>query len=307
MTQCCGDLVYQGLCVRGRRVEVMDCVLCGFKHLHPKPTEEEMAEYYRSVYFNMDKPDYARTSGTESEYQFLVDEEKIRAGRPNLEAVGLVSSVLDFGCGPSAPFLKHWVRLLGYKGFAFYGVEPTVTAARGWSDYELGGCTATVYPSLEAGFSKTTKFDVIHLGFVLEHITNPHEILFGLKNRLKDGGKLIIEVPNDFNPLQLALWSKLAGTPWWVSSPDHTCYWSFKSLCDVLHRTGFSVYDCGTTYPVELFLAHGQDFRTDPEAKKAIVERRADLQRLWQKWPNPNLKIGRTVWVVAREVPTCKS
>jgi hypothetical protein len=92
MTQCCGEILYQGLCVRGRPVQVLDCVACGFKHLHPKPTEEEMVAYYRDLYFSEEKPNYAATSGTESEYQFLVDEEKIKAAWPNQNSVTLITT-----------------------------------------------------------------------------------------------------------------------------------------------------------------------------------------------------------------------
>lgn len=40
------------------------------------------------------------------------------------------------------------------------------------------------------------KFDVILLGDVLEHMVNPGEVLFGLKKYLKEGGKVVISMPN---------------------------------------------------------------------------------------------------------------
>jgi SAM-dependent methyltransferase len=312
MSQCCGDIVYEGLCVRGRPVKVMDCMVCGFKHLHPKPSEEEMSKYYAGEYFTEEKPDYVNTSGTDSEYQKLVDEEKLNACFGGCWPHGSMATpeiyedlkkwrMLDFGCGPGAPFLKHLLELKDARDFILNGVEPSIPKDRlellGFDGRAYG---ALVYPSMD---NFVSNFHVVHLGFVLEHVVSPFEVLLTIKNRLREGGRIIIEVPNDFNPLQMHLWKKLGGTPWWVSSPDHLNYFSQASLFGLLEKLGFRICGIGTTYPVELFLAHGDDFRIDPEAKKKVVERRADLQRLWRDWGGLRDKIGRTVWVVG-EVKT---
>ena len=40
------------------------------------------------------------------------------------------------------------------------------------------------------------KFDVINMGFILEHIDNPFEILTRFKKFLSPGGKIFVSVPN---------------------------------------------------------------------------------------------------------------
>jgi len=302
--RCVGDVVYSGKCVRGREVTVLDCKTCGFKHLVPLPSEEEMAAYYRDKYFSEEKPNYAETSGTTSEYQFLVDQEKIEFAQP------FEGAILDFGCGPNAPFLRHWVRQrsstnLIISGPALYGVEPTFVApTREHSKVDVGhGVSATMFNSIRR-CPKMERYDVIHLGFVLEHVVDPLKTVWELSGLLRAGGRMIIEVPNDFNLLQMILWDK-QGVPWWVSSPDHLIYWNIDSLTALLFKAGLVRMGWGLTFPVEMFIAQGFDYRTDPQAAKAVVESRARAQSLWKKMgdsrPTVHSGVGRTVWVVARK------
>ena len=297
MSSCCGEIVYHGKCVRGRPVEVLDCRVCGFKHLHPKPTEEELAGYYKKAYFKTEKPDYARTSGTGSDYQFAVDAEKIGAAFTGESWHGHPGPrVLDYGCGPDAPFLKHFTTVWdnGLDSHAdpaeccsCFGYEPSLPADK-----------TEPFPRSPT-LSSDEFFDVIHLGFVLEHAANPHKVLLDVRGHLKPDGRLIVEVPNDFNALQMAIWRRGDEAPWWVSSPDHVNYFSVLSLGDTLRRCGFEPCALGTTYPVELFLLHGQNFRKDKAAKKTVVRRRAGLQRAWADTKMAGVGVGRTVWMVA--------
>jgi SAM-dependent methyltransferase len=295
MSDCCGEVIYEGLCKRGRPVKVLDCAVCGFKHLHPKPSEEELEGYYKKEYFQAEKPDYAKNSGTESEYQFLVDQEKIEAAlegcHGNMDSGE--KTVLDFGCGPSAPFLKHFKKVAGGEPWLI-GVEPSQADPE--RRVNLGDQAMVLLNSLSV---VRYKFDIINLGFVLEHVANPVATLLEVKKHLVPGGRVIVEVPNDFNPLQKFLWK--SGTPWWVSSPDHVNYFDFKTLAGTLNKAGFRVHNNGTTYPVELFIAHAQDFRNSSINQVLVQTLRADLQRLWKHVGRVRDDIGRTAWIVAVE------
>ena len=46
------------------------------------------------------------------------------------------------------------------------------------------------------------KYDAINLFDVLEHVHNPTELLKKCHQLLKSRGIIVIEVPNDYNPLQ---------------------------------------------------------------------------------------------------------
>lgn len=57
-------------------------------------------------------------------------------------------------------------------------------------------CTATIVESYFERFDTDQKFDVIVMGFILEHIDDPVFILNKFKNLLTDNGQLFIAVPN---------------------------------------------------------------------------------------------------------------
>lgn len=57
-------------------------------------------------------------------------------------------------------------------------------------------CTAEIVETFFENYSSDEKFDIINLGFILEHIDNPFEILTRYKNFLAPGGKMFVSVPN---------------------------------------------------------------------------------------------------------------
>ena len=50
------------------------------------------------------------------------------------------------------------------------------------------------------------------------------------KELLSPGGIICIQVPNDFNQLQLLALKKVTKKEWWVAIPDHINYFDFQSL-----------------------------------------------------------------------------
>ena len=109
--------------------------------------------------------------------------------------------VLDYGCGIGS-FLKATKNF----GFNPFGVEFDEHAARSAS--MNAGCSAiSVDKFFEKGFK--TKFDVIHLGDVLEHLPDPAYVLDQLLDYLKPGGLLYVEGPLE-NNTSLILWASVA-------------------------------------------------------------------------------------------------
>jgi 2-polyprenyl-3-methyl-5-hydroxy-6-metoxy-1,4-benzoquinol methylase len=57
-------------------------------------------------------------------------------------------------------------------------------------------CNAEIVETYFEEFDTEERFDVINLGFILEHIDNPFQILTRFKKFLAPGGKVFVSVPN---------------------------------------------------------------------------------------------------------------
>lgn len=284
--------LYVGKCVRGRETRVAFCSGCGYAHVFPKPTEEEMAEYYKSAYYAQEKPAYSADQDRIGEYLDVVNQEKLLAlGLPRTTP----RPAIDVGCGRET----RWMERLKEHGYVCSGVDPCVHDGK----EEINGFK--VYSSLD--FWRGPVYEdwcpayVITLNFVLEHVVDPRKVLLDCRKFMFDGGRLLVEVPEDFTDRQRGI-CRAGETPWWVSTPDHVNYFNRGSLEGLLNSCGFHVEIMRSTWPVESLLAGGHDYRVDPEAKKLAVSCRAERQRRWWALGLSASKSGRTVWCVARKV-----
>ena len=96
-------------------------------------------------------------------------------------------SVLDFGCGGAGFAIK--ARLLASE---VAGVEPE----RRIRDYYCD--TIQIHPDLE---TVEGQWDVVTAFHVVEHLSDPAAVLKQLAERLKDNGRLVIEVPSSDDAL----------------------------------------------------------------------------------------------------------
>jgi hypothetical protein len=124
---------------------------------------------------------------------------------------------------------------------------------------------------------------------------------------LAPGGRLIVRVPNDFSPLQMAAQAALGHDPWWVVVPDHLNYFDHASIAGLIERLGLEVIDRSADFPMESFLLMGDDYVSKKELGPIVHERRRrhDLaldpkvrRRLGRMWAAGG--IGRNAFVVAR-------
>jgi SAM-dependent methyltransferase len=275
-------------------------------HLSPRPTTEELTEYYQEEYFDQEKPDYSAEHNAIHEYWEEVYGEQLEVVISKLKPCRLhgiaiyegPSRVLDAGCGRDPLFLKSLKRIAPQLAHMPQGLEPSLPERTRVGDIEL-------YRNWEE--LPFPGFDVINMGFVLEHAFNPFELLLKAHEHLFVGGVLLAEVPYDFNPVQDRLDHYEC-----VSTPDHVNYFNPRSLYDLLKRCGFRVEEMRTTYPVELFKLSGLDYSCDEAARKLLNDRRHVLQRFWaqsgcSRVPSYQMDgrvegrtvLGRTVWAVA--------
>ena len=133
--------------------------------------------------------------------------------------------VLDFGCG-WGNFLKNLKNCKSFNG---------VELRKECLNYVSNNIKKINISNNINSFNK--KFDVITMFHVLEHIPHQVKILKILKSRLKNKGKIIIEVPHaeDFLILQDELKEFKNFTFW----SEHLILHTFNSIKKILSKAGF--------------------------------------------------------------------
>jgi len=232
--------------VRGALFHYVQCKNCGLVYVDPMPdfTPEELDRYYSSEYYSKDRGSIKRGK-IELENP---EDPRVRANVAQLKVIESrvdKGRLVDIGCGAGF-FLKSATK----RGWDACGVEPSRRAAE-YAKKEVG---VRVYTGdLESVNLTESGFDVATLRHVLEHSPDPSGLLLEVNRILKNGGLVVIHVPNvdtitrKMKNAYYLIFSKKnwSGT---LDPPTRNYEFSSKTLKMIVEKAGFSVYDC-TTYP----------------------------------------------------------
>lgn len=251
------------------RHAVIECVPCGFKHLHPIPTSAELDAFYDREYFQHARPDVLDEDQREVEHRNIFFDQRLDF----FDAHAPGRRLFDVGCGDGLFMARAAAR-----GWTVEGVEPSGHAASIGRDRGLSIMHGTL-ESFAAGSPGT--FDVVHLRNVLEHVRDPLETTAICRSLLAPGGILYLEVPNDYEPSQrFGAWL-LGERRSWIAIPDHVNYFSFASLERLTRRFGFVPLRRDTTFPMYLFLCVGLNFIRDKALGKRLHQARMRFELFW--------------------------
>jgi 2-polyprenyl-3-methyl-5-hydroxy-6-metoxy-1,4-benzoquinol methylase len=241
---------HQGKIVLNKgKFELIDCKKCKFIHIVPLPTEAELLKFYQKEFYQKIKPAYLKQDEEERNYWNMTYDEKLSVLKKNNIKN---KKILDIGSGGG-----FFLRRAKEMGWDVLGVEPSLTAAKYAEKYKI----PTIVDFFEKiDFTKKKKFGAIHMNAVLEHSRSPNKILKISHDILEKNGMLIVEVPNEFNPLQLISQKSLKKDEWWVVPKEHLNYFNFNSLSKLLKRNGFEITLKQATFPLEIFLLMGFDY-----------------------------------------------
>ncbi|MFH1710670.1 MAG: class I SAM-dependent methyltransferase [bacterium] len=250
------------------KYNIIDCIKCGFIHANPIPTTEELNEYYNKSFYQKTKPDYLEKTKKELPYWQMMYQDKMATLNKHIKKKN--KRILDIGC--SGGFFPKYFQDNGWKAV---GIEPSPVAANYAKKQSL-----EVIEKLfeEVDLKKIGKFDAIHMAFVLEHVRDPITLLKRAYQLLNKGGIICVESPNDFNPLQNILKTKLHKKPYWVCLLDHINYFTPISLTKLLKKVGFKVIDTFGTFPMEFFVLMEDDYIGNDRIGRACHQKRMDLE-----------------------------
>lgn len=161
-----------------------------------------------------------------------------------IENLSNKSTILDVGCS-----FGWFLNLAKDSGWKAYGVDPSAeisSIAKHTYDLDI------LFGDIKTSLKFNTSFQVITLWNVLEHISNPIDTINFLRERMTEGGLMVISVPNirglfarlafisyriSFGRFKFALEQLYQ-----VNNPYmHLFYFSKKTLASILQKCGFQV------------------------------------------------------------------
>jgi SAM-dependent methyltransferase len=243
--------------------DVIDCTVCGFKHILPVPTPEELTKVYEEEYYSQEKPDYIKHYEEDGDWWNLSYDDRLAFFEQHLPDDR--RRVLDIGSGPG-----FFLRRAKERGWQTLGIEPSRQAA----EYSSGLGLDIRNEFLSETTKGLGRFDVVHMSAVLEHIPDPVGMLRIAHELLLPDGLICIIVPNDYSPFQLALREARQFRPWWLAAPHHINYFDPPSLEQAMSKAGFELVDLSTTFPIDLFLLMGDNYTEDPSLGRQCHQRR---------------------------------
>lgn len=246
------------------------CGYCGFVYQSPRMTEAELDRFYAHEYRRL-------YQGDEGPSQKDLATQRARAGQLSgfvRENVKKISHHLDIGC--SAGLLLQYLQ--EHYACEPVGIEPG-EAYRAYAQ-EQG---LEVYASLEElNTHRDTRFDLISMAHVLEHIATPVDYLVNLRTQLlTQSGVLLIEVPNLYahDCFEVA----------------HLVSFSPHTLEQTLHKAGFEI---------SAFRAHGEPRSELLALYLSVLAHPVDNPRAFELKPEKRVYLKRQFGMLRKLVLT---
>ena len=163
---------------------ISQCGSCGFRFTNPIPTEDNMGRYY-------DNPNYiSHTNSKRGLFGTVYQAARQRALKQKLSWIKEFKTagvLIDYGSG-TGEFLNYCQQ----RGWNVRGFEISDSAR----DMSVANYGLTVDKPGRFKEVEDNSVDVISLWHVLEHLENLQETVKTLVSKLKQGGVLVLALPN---------------------------------------------------------------------------------------------------------------
>jgi len=221
---------------RGRfdmSVRNIACDHCALVYQSPRPTQKAMAEYYATTYrdhysdIGYGAPGGGYAVPGDAQFEVAKDSwhQQQAANAQKLGETKAGDRVLEIGCrhGRTLSLMRDAV------GIEPYGIEPGLDEAE---KARAAGISCFV-GTIEDYDPGELRFDQIQSFHVLEHLHDPLAALVRMRSWLKPGGRMVIEVPNVYQPYGLLEENFFQNA--------HLTNFSASTLRVLLARAGYSV------------------------------------------------------------------
>jgi 2-polyprenyl-3-methyl-5-hydroxy-6-metoxy-1,4-benzoquinol methylase len=192
----------------GQCAAVYQCTACGFRQCSDF---SDVLSFYQA----MDDPDYEASRAPRSlQAERLL--QSVRRYRPS-------GRLLDIGAGSG--ILVEAATRLGYRAD---GIEPSEWMVRNAAGHGLK-IQAGILPNKEI----SGPYDVVTLVDVIEHVSDPIELLVQARTVLASDGIGVVITPD-----VSSVAARVMGKHWWHYRLAHICYFERKTLLAALQHAG---------------------------------------------------------------------
>lgn len=203
---------------------IVSCKTCGFKFTNPRPEDSVIGEYYKAEEYishtNTNK-------GVVNKLYHMVRSRTLKKKLSLIKSYVPRGTILDYGCGTGM-----FLAVCKNAGWETYGMEPDDNARKIASQANTNLFSDK---SKIQTYITNTKFNVITLWHVLEHVTDMDETLSFFKHRLTKDGILVIAVPN-----HISYDAQFYKEHWAAYDvPRHLHHFEKKSIKALLENNGF--------------------------------------------------------------------
>jgi SAM-dependent methyltransferase len=199
----------------GRYGRVVRCLRCGLVYTNPRPSPDTLMRGYSATVDS----DYAEEDASRSinaHIALRTIRKCVRSGR-----------LLDVGSATG--FFLNAARL----DFEVDGIDPSRWAV----EYARRRLKLEVrLGSLDTAAFEASRFDVVTMNDVIEHLPDPRAALEKTRRLLRPGGVLYLVTP-DIGGLA----ARILRGKWWGLRPAHLYYFSRRTLQRMLEDAGFQV------------------------------------------------------------------
>ena len=190
------------------------------------------------------------------------------------ETLSPTGRMLDVGCGIGVT-LDAFARYA--PGWKLFGVDPNLKESKAVARIDhveaVYGCELAEVPG---------RYDLITVMHVLEHVVDPARLLSDIRDRLADGGRLLIQVPHfPDNPFDLLI-------------ADHCSHFTAETVRPLLDAAGLEIVMLETTTiarELTVLARRGAVLSADIDAE--VAERNRLLTVSGQAWLHETLEAAR--------------
>jgi len=196
--------------------QLWKCGDCGLVYMDPQPESKEVIDGYANA---VDEEYVSQMSYRIKTFEKCMDKvEKITGLKEG--------TILDVGAAAGA-----FVKVAKDRGWKAEGIEPCGYLVR-WAIEKLGLHSMFTGTLEDVGAGK--HYDVVTLWDVIEHLSDPNNAVYLIKNLVKDDGYVVMNIPDISTIIPMTM-----GRRWPFYASCHLYYYTPKTLDYLMNKHGF--------------------------------------------------------------------